>query len=274
MVGDVISVYWDDELGEMKYQIGEGCGIDQVLAQWHANIYGLGEIFDTKLVKLALQSIYENNFIPYLGEFFNPCRVFGLNDEGGLIICSWPSESQKPLIPVPYSQEVMTGFEYAAAIHMLQEGLIDEGLAVVSAIRDRFDGEKRNPWNEFECGSNYARSMASYALLLAYSGFRFDMVQGMVGFNPLVADARSFRCFWALDRGWGTVSITPEMTKICVLEGSLQVKRVQLPKLSAGDVDVSLEGVTLNQKHIDADIVFDDVVTIKAGESLLVSVTK
>ena len=70
----------------------------------------------------------------------------------------------------------MNGYEYAAAIQMIQSGLVDEGMAVVTAMRDRYDGEKRNPWNEFECGSNYARSMASYSLLNAFSGFQFDMV--------------------------------------------------------------------------------------------------
>ena len=51
---------------------------------------------------------------------------------------------------------------------MIMTGLVDEGMTCVEAIRQRYDGERRNPWNEFECGSNYARSMASYALLNAF----------------------------------------------------------------------------------------------------------
>jgi len=47
---------------------------------------------------------------------------------------------------------------------MIQEGLVAEGLEFVAAIWDRYDGEKCNPWNESECGSNIARSTASYAL--------------------------------------------------------------------------------------------------------------
>ena len=60
----------------------------------------------------------------------------------------------------------MHGYEYQVACHMIQEGMVAEGLEVVQAIRDRYDGFKRNPWNEIECGNNYARSMASYALLI------------------------------------------------------------------------------------------------------------
>ena len=83
-----------------------------------------------------------------------------------------------------------------------KRGFIKEGQEVVEAIRERYDGEKRNPWNEFECGSNYARSMASYALLLAYSGFVFDMTRHLIGFNPVIDDI-PFRVFWSLDSGWG-----------------------------------------------------------------------
>ncbi|MDD5603800.1 MAG: GH116 family glycosyl-hydrolase, partial [Eubacteriales bacterium] len=46
--------YWNEEAGEIKYQIGEGCIIDQVLAQWHANLCGLGSIFDKGHVRRAL----------------------------------------------------------------------------------------------------------------------------------------------------------------------------------------------------------------------------
>ena len=47
---------------EIKYQIGEGCIIDQVLAQWHANLCGLGEIFDKEQTRSALAALYKYNF--------------------------------------------------------------------------------------------------------------------------------------------------------------------------------------------------------------------
>ncbi len=272
MVGDVTAAYWDDEHGEIKYQIAEGCGIDQVLAQWHADLYGLGEIFDPGQTRQALASVFAFNFKSRLGDFFNPCRVFAMNDEAGLTICSWPEDSVKPVIPVPYSQEVMTGFEYAAAAHMLQVGLIEQGLAVVRAVRDRFDGEKRNPWNEFECGSNYARTMASYALLNAYSGFMFDMVRGMVGFNPLALDGDNFRSFWSLNTGWGTVHITRQAASLNVVYGELTLNLLRLPGLPQGSTGVEFKGEKVAHTRTGGDLVFASPLTIKAGESIVVTV--
>jgi len=115
----------------------------------------------------------------------------------------------KPVIPITYAGETMNGFEYQAAIHMIQEGMVEEGMEIVEAIRERYDGEKRNPWNEFECGSNYARSMASYALLNAFSGFEYNMVEGMIGFNPIEIKNGEFTCFWSLEPAWGLVEIRP-----------------------------------------------------------------
>ena len=57
---------------------------------------------------------------------------------------------------------------------MIGEGLVEEGLALVGAVRSRYAGHVRNPFNEYECGSYYARAMASYALLGALSGFRYS----------------------------------------------------------------------------------------------------
>ena len=42
----IMATYWSDEHAKLKYQIGEGCALDQLLAQWHANLYGLGELFE------------------------------------------------------------------------------------------------------------------------------------------------------------------------------------------------------------------------------------
>lgn len=231
-VGDV---YWNQEHGEIKYQIGEGCEIDQLLAQWHANIYGLGEIFDPAQARQALRSLFKYNFKRSMRNYYNPCRLFAVNDEAGLVMCEWPPHVRKPMIPIPYSQEVMTGFEYAAASLMVQSGLVEEGLEVVSAIRSRYDGEKRNPWNEIECGSNYARSMASYALLLAFSGFQFDLTRGRIGFNPPRAGGSPFQVFWSLAPAWGTYRQAADAVELRVLYGELELREVALPFLADGE---------------------------------------
>ena len=46
--GAAVRSYWNDEHQEVKYQSGEGCAIDQLLAQWHANLSGLGELFRSR----------------------------------------------------------------------------------------------------------------------------------------------------------------------------------------------------------------------------------
>jgi hypothetical protein len=226
-----VNAYWDDEHEEIKYQIGDGCEVDQVVAQWHANICGLGEIFDPQKARKALRGIYRHNFKSPMRDFFNPCRIYCLNDEAGLVICDWPKGKYRPMIPLTYAQETMNGFEYAAAILMIQSGLVKEGMNVASAIRDRYDGEKRNPWNEFECGSNYARSMASYALLNAFGGFEFNMATGLIGFDPIQLKGGQFRCFWSLAHGWGIFVMKPNRVEINVLYGNLKVSTVNLPFL-------------------------------------------
>jgi len=233
---NVVGTYWNDEHKQLKYQIGEGCGIDQVHAQWQANICGLGEIFDPEQTKRALASIYKHNF-KQMRDHFNPCRLYCLNDEAGLLICEWPENKEKPAIPLPYAEETQNGYEYQAAIHMVQEGLVDQGLDVIKAIRDRYDGEKRNPWNEFECGSNYARSMASFALLPALSGFEFDLVKGHIGFNPKRPLNGEYKCFWSLGTGWGIFEMKPGRIVIRVLYGQLELRTINLPFLESHAID-------------------------------------
>lgn len=221
----IYAQYWNEEQNEIMYQIGEGCGIDQTLAQWHADLTGLGEIFEKEKHKKAIQSVYNNNFYKNARDLVNPCRIFCANDEGGIVICSFDDKRQTPFIPVTYAEETMHGFEYSAAIQMLTCGMTDEAMECVSAIRERYDGRKRNPWNEIECGSNYARSMSSYALLLAFGGFKYDMSKHLFGFKPII-NGHDFSSFWSLDSGWGNVRITGDTVRIEVLYGSLSVKQL------------------------------------------------
>lgn len=217
--GSTVGVYWSDEAQQLKYQIGEGCGVDQVLAQWMCELCGIGEILDPEKVRSALKAIYRHNFKPTLRNHFNPCRIYRLNDESGLVICDWPEGKEKPVVPIPYAEETMHGFEYQAAVHMILNGMEEEGMNVVRGIRNRYDGEKRNPWNEFECGSNYARSMASYGLLLAYSGFKYDMRKGRMGMQPL----HPGNYFWSLDGAWGDMQTGAEGARMDVRYGQVPV---------------------------------------------------
>jgi hypothetical protein len=269
MVGSIYAAYWDSEHQELKYQIGEGCEIDQMLAQWHANLYGLGEIFDPHQAKTALRALFRYNFKESMRDYYNPCRVFALNDEGGLVMCEWPAQVRKPVIPIPYSQEVMTGFEYAAATLMIQSGMVEEGVKIVQAIRDRYDGEKRNPWNEIECGSNYARTLASYGLLLAFSGFEFDLTTHSLGFNPLQPQPTDCQFFWGVGSGWGIYRQSPTAVALEVLYGELQLSRLHLPCLQHTLVQEGvLNGHSIPLKCQDGLVSFPNQLHLFRGDCL------
>jgi len=228
-----VGYYWNEEAGELKYQIGEGSSIDQLLGQYHADLCGLGEVFDSDRVSTALETIYNLNFKKNMRDFFNPCRLFCMDDEAGTVICTYPEGAKRPVIPVPYAEECMNGFEYSAAVLMMFHGMTEESAELVKAVRDRYDGEYRNPFSEFECGSDYARSMASYALLNAASGFKYNVYEKTVGFAPVMKFAQddgTFRCFFCLESGYGYVEEGIDYIEINMLCGSLTVRRFDVPK--------------------------------------------
>ena len=258
--------YWDAASGQINYQVADGCGIDQVVAQWHANIAGLGEIFDPRQRRTALRSVYSYNFVSQMRHTFNPRRVFSLNDEAGVLTCSYPRG--RPNTGIPFAEETMSGFEYQAAGHMIQEGLVDEGIAIVQAIRARYDGEKRNPWNEMECGSNYARAMSSYALLPALSGFEFDMTKNEIGFHPK-QDHAAHRFFWCLRSAWGTVELNADRIVLSVLHGSIALQRLGAGPLLERDVTAAtLDGRELPHARRRQSVILAERAHLKAGSTL------
>lgn len=253
---DASDKYWNDEVKQIKYQICEGSSIDQVLAQWHADIIGLGEIFDREQLLTALKSMMKNNYKPTMRNFANPWRIFSVNDEAGSVICVYPEDAEKPKIPIQYCEETMTGFEYSFAGILCSRGMLDDGFKVVRAVRDRFDGEKRNPWNEFECGSNYARSMASYALVPILSGFEFDMPHKHIGFKPYKREA--FQCVWSVADAWGNFSIFGDKIKIEIYEGSLTLKSLGL-KFCNEVCSLKIDGRAAEFEFKNGRLLFDEV---------------
>jgi non-lysosomal glucosylceramidase len=117
----------------------------------------------------------------------------------------------------------MTGFEYTAAVGMLYEGMKEDGLKCIRAIRNRFDGEKRNPFDEIECGHHYARAMAAWSSVLALSDFHYSGVTKTMSFT-----SKPGLYFWSNGYAWGMCEITSLQVKLSVLCGKLDINKLML----------------------------------------------
>ncbi len=267
---DTVEAYWNEEAGEIKYQIGNGSSIDQVIGQWHANLIGLGDIFDREKVKKALCSIYLYNFKEPIRNCFNAARIYCMNGESGTVICAWPKGVVMPKIPVTYANEVFCGMEYQAASHMIQEGMAEEGFRLIEAVRERFDGSRRNPFNEFECGSNYARSLASYALIPSVSGYTCDLYKKVLRFAPKVCRDH-FTGFFSNALGWGLYRQNTEGYSIEVLYGEQRIRAVYLADFQKQQVKAAKNGEALKAKKREEGIFFETEVILKAGDVLFLT---
>lgn len=201
------------------YQLGKGCLVDQLVGQYMAHICGLGYLGRPEHIRTTMESVMKYNFVPDFSRHFNNMRSYVLGDEAGLLMASWPKGRLK--IPFPYFAEVMTGFEYCAAVEMLYEGLEDEALTCIKAIRDRHDGAKRNPFSEAECGHHYARSMASWASVLAWSNFHYSAVS-----ETFEITGKPGNYFWSNGYAWGMCQVDEDSVRIQVLKGQLKLKQI------------------------------------------------
>ena len=217
-------ILFSDEKDETvpKYQFAGGCLSDQLLGQFLADVSGLGTLLDSSRIKTTLKSIHRYNFIKDFSDYENVQRVYALNEESGLILCSWPRD-EKPSVPFVYSDEVWTGVEYQVASSLIYRGMVDEGLEIAKAVRDRYRGYNRNPFAEIESGRFYARSLSSWALLTSLSGYQYDGEQECLHFSPR-HKKDNFYTFWSTDNAWGSFVISGEDINLEVFHGRLELK--------------------------------------------------
>jgi uncharacterized protein (DUF608 family) len=227
-----------EDFANPDYQLGPGCLVDQLVGQYMAHICGLGYLLDPENVQSALKSIMKYNYLEDFSGHFNCMRSFVLGDEAALLMASYPRE--RPAVPFSYFTEVMTGFEYTAAVGMIYEGQVEEGLKCIRSIRQRYDGRKRSPFDEAECGHHYARAMASWAALLALTGFQYSAVEKVMTFA-----AKEGRFFWSTGYAWGSVVLCRDadgwIVDLDVLGGKLSLRRLDVRGVGAASIpDVTL----------------------------------
>jgi non-lysosomal glucosylceramidase len=210
-------------LKDPDFQIGEGCLVDQLVGQNMAWICGLGYLADSGHIKKTLESIWKYNHVKSFGDQFNNMRSYALGDESGMMLTSYPDPSKRPAVPLSYGFESWTGLEYTAATGMIYEGMDKEALKIMSDTRNRYDGYKRNPFNEEECGNHYARAMASWSALIAYSQFNYSAVE-----KDFSVTAKPGSYFWSNGYSWGNVVVSDRKVLISVHHGNLSVGIIHL----------------------------------------------
>lgn len=221
------------DLVDPDMQLGAGCLTDQLIGQTVSSLAGLDDLADAAKTATTMQSLMRYNFKDSFTDHFNHWRTYALGDESGMVLATYP-HGNRPKRPFPYFNEVWTGMEYSAATQMVLAGQLENADRVVTAVRDRFDGRRRNPFNEPECGHHYARALASWGLVVAYSGFFYDAVEHSATFRA--RGPGSFRCLWSSGNAWGSLtqvtSAGSTLITIGVTEGTVSFRTVRV-----GDVE-------------------------------------
>jgi uncharacterized protein (DUF608 family) len=268
---------------------GTGCEIDQVMGQSWAFQVGLPRVLPFDQTRMALQSLWRYNFTPDVGPYrhaYAAGRWYAMPGESGLLMCTFPradwdypqAKGKGPEWAAGYFNECMNGFEYQVAGHLLWEGMVQEGLAVARAVHDRYHASRRNPWNEVECGDHYVRSMASYGVFTAVSGFVYHGPQGRLGFAPRLTPDH-FQAAFVVAEGWGSFrqerSAAAQTHSLELKWGRLQLRSFggelapdrRLSRVTAR-LDSQPVPVTARQtdRHVEAS--FADRLLINAGARL------
>ncbi len=247
-----------DKAAHPVLQIGAGCLADQLVGQYMAHVCSLGYLLDEKNVRKTLQSIMQYNYRENFYNHFNHLRSYAMADDQGLLVATYP-RGHRPDRPFPYCNEVWTGIEYTAAAGMIYEhrlenspanpsppgrgrvrgpaneegsqsspasdSLLDSALKIITAARNRHDGARRNPYDEEECGHHYARAMASYATLLAYTGFSYHAPSQSLRFAQ---SDQPTTWFFSTGHAWGTIHQDGANVTLNLSQGSLSLRSLTL----------------------------------------------
>jgi len=264
--------------------------IDQVMGQGWAWQVGLGRVLNEDTTQSALRSLWKYNFARNLDVFDAQAdpkgRPYYADGEGGMILTANALGRETPYGVSSefacYLNETMNGFEYQVAAHMIAEGMVKEGLAVLKTLDERYDGNKRNPFNEVECGDHYARSMASYGALIAISGFEYDGPQRYIGFAPRLTP-ENFKAPFTAAEGWGSYSQKiadgTMRAELAVKHGKVPLRTLSLAPLAGQTprkVSAALDGknlrASLSEKDGSVLVAFDPEITVDAGQKLEVTI--
>ena len=264
-----------DHPEQPEFQLGDGCLADQLIGQYLADIADLGPLVDAEHIRKTLASIHKYNHRRNLFDHDSVQRVYALNDEPAILVCDY-GKGTRPAIPFPYYSEAWTGMEYLVATQFIHAGMTRDGIEAIEDVRLRYDGERRNPWDEPECGHHYARAMSSWSTWIAYSGFHYHAAGGTLSLLPR-AVSPAFNSFWSTGSAWGMFSITQHTgslrLELSVVEGSLSLHSLRLKSGASAATSITLDHTALRhtakRETTSTTLTLEDSLLIKANASFI-----
>ena len=121
----------------------------------------------------------------------------------------------------------MTGFEYTAATGLLQVGGARTRDGDRRCHPARYDGRRRNPFDEAECGHHYARAMASWSAFATWNAISYSGVNQVLTVGERRASGPAF---WSTGSAFGTwePSAGDGPGRLKVVGGELPLKALEV----------------------------------------------
>eukprot|EP00056_Hartaetosiga_gracilis_P003824 m.67760 g.67760 ORF g.67760 m.67760 type:complete len:397 (+) comp11593_c1_seq1:2270-3460(+) len=187
--------------------VSDSTFVDSMLGHWWSQFLGLGDLMSVDHVKSTLQNCFKYNHVTAFDPARQAPRKFCDNRDAGMYIATWGGpENPPPSNALLYTSEAMwSGLGYPFAGLCLMNGLVSTGIQVLTDIRNQYDGTRRSPYNEIECGDHYTRQMSGFSLFEIASGQLWDATQNYLGFAPRVVFT-GFSGFFITVGGWGKYS--------------------------------------------------------------------
>lgn len=221
----------------------------QLDAAWYCKVMGIPCYVEDEYILKVLEQVWKHNY----------------TEEGGLINASYP-EGTKPTLYTYENVQVesnWSGVEFALSSMYLEMSEFERARAIAENIDNRYMQAGRI-FNHEECGGHYYRPLAAWTLMLSLSGFKYDREKKRVTIAP---KQETLTIPWFTPQGYGVLKIMEDQVELSVLEGSIEVRELQIwnkcrpDKITVGECECTF-------KQEKNKIVLTEDCTVSLGEIL------
>lgn len=234
----------------------DGLQTDALNGEGYAGIIGLPRSLDEAKTKATLRAIWEANHEPDLQFVVNGSYADGSFPD------QWPfSQWQNP----------WTGSEYYFAAQLLAEGMVDEGLQVITDVFDRYTREGMR-FNHIECNTHYSRAQSIYAAYDAWLGIDWDQPAQTLHLHPKQFD-NELHAPVITGACWGALHLQRDGLRLTIDSGRGRLRRLHLEGIDLvdGAVSAEVDGKAVAVERDGDVLVFAESLELTAGNTLQVA---